>query len=214
MPVFRHAQPHESGESRLGVLWICSALSALVLCLAVNGTLSSWTQAIVTHNENEVSTGSGTIALKVSLADGTTCTSSDAAGNSSACSIDLFGINGTAVRNLQPGGTATTTVTLTNIGDSSATTLNMAPGDCLNADALCNNLSLVLSCAGAAATTFSGTMTQFASADRDLTKLLPTTVFPSLGDVTVCTFTITLPLLAPPSTSGQTLSQDVVWTLS
>jgi hypothetical protein len=212
MPVFRHAQPHpESGESRLGVLWICSALSALVQCLAINGTLSSWTQAIVTHT-NTVGTGTGTIALKVAATNGSTCTSSDAEANSVDCAIDLFGDNGTAITNLKPLDTATTIVTLSNVGDSAATNLNMAPGPCSDADALCNNLLLSMICTGAANRTFNGTMTEFGESDGDFSTV-PLTVLPN-AEVTVCTFKITLPLTAPPSTSGQTLSQVVVWTLS
>jgi hypothetical protein len=185
----------------------------LVLCLAVNGTLSSWTQAIVTHNSNTVSTGTGTVALSVDLTvgGGSPCVSSAGADNTTTCAIDLFGNGGTAVANLKPGGTATTSVTLTNTGDTAGSTLSFAPGACTGSAALCSNLLVSMTCTGAAtAVVPAGTMDSFASADGNLTGTLS-----ALGvDSSVCVFSISLPLTAPPSTSNQTISQDLVWTLT
>ena len=201
------------GETRLGLLWVVSAVSALVLSLVVNGTLSSWTQAIVTHNSNTVSTGTGNVALSVDLTvgGGSPCLSSAGADNTTTCSIDLFGNGGTAVTNLQPGGTATTSVTLTNTGDTNGSTLAFAPGDCTGSTALCSNLLVSMTCTGAATKTVpAATMNSFATADSNLTGTLQ-----ALGvNSTVCVFVVTLPLTAPLSTRNQTLSQDVVWTLT
>jgi hypothetical protein len=203
----------DRGESRLGLLWVVSAVSALVLCLAVNGTLSSWTQAIVTHGSNSVSTGTGTVALSVDLTvgGGSPCLSSAGADNTTTCSIDLFGNGGTAVTNLQPGGTATTSVTLTNTGDTNGSTLAFAPGACTGSTALCSNLLVSMTCTGAATkTVLASTMNSFATADSNLTGTLQ-----ALGvNSTVCVFVVTLPLTAPLNTRNQTLSQDVVWTLT
>jgi hypothetical protein len=200
-------------ETPLGLLWVVSAVSALVLCLAVNGTLSSWTQAIVTHNNNTVSTGTGNVALSVDLTvgGGSPCLSSAGSDNTTACAIDLFGAGGTAISNLQPGGTATTSVTLTNTGDTNGSTLAFAPGACTGSTALCNNLLVSMTCTGAATKTVpAATMTTFATADSNLTGTLQ-----ALGvNSTVCVFTITLPPTAPLATRNQTLSQDVVWTLT
>ena len=200
-------------ESALGVLWVVSAVSALVLCLAVNGTLSSWTQAIVTHDSNTVSTGNGNVALSVDLTvgGGSPCVSSAGADNTTTCAIDLFGNGGTAVTNLQPGGTATTSVTLTNTGDTAGSTLAFAPGACTGSAALCSNLLVSMTCTGAATKTVPATtMSSFATADSNLTGTLQ-----ALGvNSTVCVFAITLPLTAPLSTRNTTLSQDVVWTLT
>ena len=212
MPIFTRARAQ--GESRIGLVWTVSALSALVLCLAVNGTLSSWTQAIVTHGSNTVSTGSGGVSLEVALTGGggTPCKSTDGADNTTTCSIDLFGNGGTALGNLQPGGTATTSVTITNTGDSDASTLNIAPGPCTGSAALCSNLLVSMVCTGDATKTFPlGTMSSFATADGDLAHVAP---IPKLVGASVCVFNISLPLTAPLSTRNQTLSQDVVWTLT
>jgi len=200
-------------KSGLGLLWIASAVSALVLCLAVNGTLSSWTQAIVTHGSNTVSTGTGNVALSVDLTvgGGSPCVSSAGSDNTTTCSIDLFGSGGTAVTNLQPGGTASTSVTLTNSGDTNGSTLAFAPGACTGSTALCSNLLVSMTCTGAATKTVPATtMSSFATADSNLTGTLQ-----ALGvNSTVCVFVISLPLTAPLSTRDQTLSQDVVWTLT
>jgi hypothetical protein len=203
----------DRGESRLGLLWVVSAVSALVLCLAVNGTLSSWTEAIVTHGSNSVSTGTGSVVLSVDLTvgGGSPCLSSAGADNTTTCSIDLFGNGGTAVTNLQPGGTATTSVTLTNTGDTNGSTLAFAPGACTGSTALCSNLLVSMTCTGAATkTVLASTMNSFATADSNLTGTLQ-----ALGvNSTVCVFVVTLPLTAPLTTRNQTLSQDVVWTLT
>jgi hypothetical protein len=203
-------------ESRLGLLWCLSAVSALVLCLAVNGTLSSWTQAIVTHNSNTVSTGTGNVALSVGLTvgGGSRCDSSAGADNTTTCAIDLFGNLGTAVTNLQPGGAATTSVTLTNTGDTNATTLNIAPGPCTGSTALCSNLLVSMTCTGDATKSFAlGTMDAFGTSDGNFTNTGGVPI-PKLTGNTVCEFAISLPLTAPLSTRGQTISQNVVWTLT
>ena len=207
------SSPAARTATRLDVLWVSSAVSALVLCLAVNGTLSSWTQAIVTHNSNTVSTGTGNVALSVDLTvgGGSPCVSSAGSDNTTTCAIDLFGSGGTAVTNLQPGGTATTSVTLTNTGDTDGSTLAFAPGPCTGSTALCGNLLVSMTCTGAATKTVpAATMTSFATADSNLTGTLQ-----ALGvNSTVCVFAISLPLTAPLNTRNQTLSQDVVWTLT
>ena len=199
------------GESRLWLVWLSSAVAALVLSLAVSGTLSSWTQAVVTHNGNTISTGSGNVALRVAETSGPTCNSTDGADNTTTCSINLFSNLGSTVTNLQPGGVATTTATVTNQGDVAGATLNVAPGSCSGSTALCNNMLVTMACTGAATKTVTlATLTAFGTADGNLTGTLNAAGVNS----TVCVFTMTLPLTAPLSTRNQTVSQDVVWTLS
>ena len=199
------------GESRLWVVWLSSALAAVLVALGVNGTLSGWTQAVVTHDGNTISTGSGAVALRVAETGGPTCDSEDSASNSTTCSVNLFSNLGSTVTNLQPGGTATTTVTITNRGDIAGATLNVAPGACTGSAALCSNLRVTMTCTGAATKVVTlATLNSFGTSDGDLTGTLDAAGVNS----TVCVFLLTLPVIAPPSTRGQTVSQDVVWTLT
>lgn len=122
-----HATHHKHRRRRAApFVWIGGLAAASILVLAVNGTLSTWTTAIIDNSTNQVNTA-GSVRLLETAADGTTvCDTGTAddnaltAGDSDACTtINKYG--GTAadpdgVKTLAPGDSITSTVTLTNTG--------------------------------------------------------------------------------------------------
>lgn len=200
-----------AGPGRLRTLWLSSALGALMLSLSVSGTLSSWTQAVVTNDGNTISTGNGGVVLKVAGPGGTSCSSDDADDNDVSCSINLFGNAGSTVGNLRPGETATTAVTLSNEGEVAGSTLAFAPGPCTGSAALCGELKVSMVCTGAATTSvLNRSLDAFAGDDASFVGTLQ-----PLGVTTsLCAFTVTLPLTAPLSTRNQTVSQELTWSLT
>lgn len=191
-------------------VWISAATAALLLTMSVSGTLSSWTQAIVTHDGNTIGTGGGAVALRVAGPSSSSCLSTTDPSNAVTCAINLYGSAGSTVSSLQPGQTVTTTVTLTNQGDLDASTLAFAPGACTGSTPLCSNLLVSMTCTGAATKLVTAsTMDSFATADSTFTGSLQS----AGADSSVCVFALTLPLTAPITTRSQTLQQEVVWTL-
>ncbi|MBN9618440.1 MAG: hypothetical protein J0H43_01705, partial [Actinobacteria bacterium] len=124
-------------------LWAAGAVAAALLTLGVNGTLASWTQAIIGNSTNTVATGSAVILQEVSGAN--TCTSSSSTTNSSTCAtINKYG--GTATP-LTPGTSQVTTVTFTNTGAQNASTFVVTPGTCTSTPStpnLCTNGDLTV----------------------------------------------------------------------
>ncbi len=196
------------------LVWITSALTALLLTLGVSGTLSSWTQAIVSH-DNTVSTGSGIPVLKVTnpdpVAGDTACTSSTSDDNTFACTtINLYGDDGVSDTSMRAGEINTTVVTLANTGTVDGTA-RLAPGACNGATALCNALLVTVTCVGAITVSLVTPMSlrDFATADTDLAGTLV-----AGGPVSTCTVVLTLPLSAPITTVDKTISQQIVWSLT
>src|SRR5690349_12034462 len=103
-----------------------SALAAIVLILGVNGTLSSWTSAVISNDTNTVATASAVILKEVGPS--ATCYSSSGATNSYTCStVNKYGGTGSP---LAPGGSQVTDVVFTNVGSAAASTFVLTSGSC------------------------------------------------------------------------------------
>lgn len=217
---------NSSRVRRAPLVWVASGIAALVLTLGVNGTLSSWTEAILNNTTNSASTGQAVI-LREALGT-TTCLSSDTASNSSTCStINKYG--GTAAP-LTPGTDQTVTVTFTNVGAANASSFSLAPGACSQTPAagsgtpaaadLCTSGDLTVAVSCSPGTTYAA-----ANAWTDLAyaAAAPPTATKShaasggdlnAGSSFTCQFTVALASGAGVATQGITVSQPLSWTLS
>ncbi|HWU32151.1 MAG TPA: hypothetical protein VN108_04710 [Marmoricola sp.] len=216
------------------LLWGSGAVAAAVLVLGVNGTLSSWTSAIITNNNNSVAsasslalvetqttpTGNSTICDTAAAVDGTnavTCAGINKYGGigdtsgTTGFSTDASGVP------LAPGGSQSVTVNLKNDG-TGAGSLTLAAGSCVNhayPDStgantttynLCNEMQLSVSCDGPATfAEYTGTVGAFTGG----------TIGPLAATAsTNCTFTVSLPSDAPSGFASQYLTQAMTWTLA
>jgi len=199
------------------LVWLGSLTALVVLALGVNGTLSSWTTAIITNSNNTAGAASSTVVLQETGPDGTggtaTCTTSAAANNTATCAtINKYGGNTALV----PGGSSSVSVTFTNTGSTTASTFTLTPMACANGGtpvgSLCANgdLTVAISCPGA-------------STPLNLPGLSPTALTSggpyqlgslAAGASVTCTFTTTLLSTAPASDAGAGISQPLQWTLS
>jgi hypothetical protein len=208
------------------LVWGASAIAALVLTLGVNGTLSSWSQAVITNSTNSAATAQAVILQEAQGA--TTCLSSASTTNSSTCAtINKYG--GVAVP-LTPGTNQTATVTFTNVGSANASSFVLAPGTCsqsptagtgtVPATNLCTSADLTVAVSCSPGSTYSA-----GSAWTDLVyaaAVPPTatkTHTASAGDLNVsatwtCQFTVALAAAAPVSAQGIVVSQALAWTLN
>lgn len=220
--------PEQKRRRAAPLLWFGSTLAAAMLVLGVNGTLSAWTTAIMTNDQN-ISGSAAAVALEESGPDSTgqntTCTTSTTADNTATCStINKYGANGVTVIDQQADGVAkTTVVTFTNTGAGDAASFEVAAGACSavfntgpnsgsapTGDSLCDHLLVAVSCTGGVtldipAVTLTGFETGSSYAfSGGLAS----------GASTTCTFSTTLPTTAPASVGGQTVTQPIVWTLA
>lgn len=212
---------------RAGLLALSGALAAVLLTLAVTGTLSSWTAAIIGNDDNTADSA-GAVVLEESGPGGVTCTTASSATNTATCSsINKYGDAGAAATGataLQPGDTVSTTVTLTNTGPSDAATFTLTPGTCasvyhsgsrqgqtpLAADDLCSQLSVGAECVAGATSVLSVAPVALASftGARTITGGLAS------GDAVDCTFTVALASGSGARFSGQRVEQDLTWQIS
>lgn len=213
-------------RNRESLPWIGGAVAALILTLGVNGTLSSWTSAIITNDTNTVATAQAVILQEVQGAN--TCRSSADVSNSYTCTtINKYG--GTASP-LVPGGSQVSTVTFTNVGSANATTFALAPGSCsqtptagsgtVPATNLCTSgdLTVAVGCSPGATYSAGSAWTDLAyaaAAPPTATK----THNAAGGDLNAaatwtCQFTVALSASAPVAAQGITLTQPLTWTLS
>ena len=217
------------------LLWGSGALAAGVLILGVNGTLSSWSSAIIDNNHNSVATTTAVALVETQTAPTGNSTVCDTAAmtdgsNSVTCSgINKYGgigdataladthvatdANGTP---LAPGDSQSVTVNLKNDGTGSGS-LVLAGGSCANhaypgstgAHAttynLCGEMHLDVSCTTPSTYLYSGTVDAFTGGSIG-----------ALGatDSTNCTFTVSLPSTAASGFASQYLTQDLSWTLT
>jgi hypothetical protein len=211
-------------------LLICAALAVAVLVLGASGTLSSWTQAIITNDTNNVATATAVVLQEAATGVAQPCVSSSVAANSSTCStINKYG--GTATP-LQPGGSQTTSVTFTNIGGANASSFSLAQGTagCTQSPTagtgtpvaanLCTNGDLTVAVSCSPGSTYASTsawsdLSYAAAAPLTATK----THAASSGDLNkgatwTCQFTVALSSNAAVADQGITLSQPLVWTLT
>jgi len=222
-----HSQ-HATPRSRrfLPLIWAASAVSAAVLVLGVNGTLSAWTSAVITNDTNNVATAKALI-LKEAGPGAQTCFSSTAADNSFTCStINKYG--GTTTP-LLPGGSQTTDVTFTNVGSAVGATFKLASGACTQTPVanagitpainnLCsatNELTVAVTCTDGA--TYTGTPwtdLKYAAGPVSGIGTLTHTAAIAANASWTCRFTTALNSNASVTDQGITLAQPLTWTLA
>lgn len=195
------------------LIWISGTLAAVLLILGVNGTLSSWTQAIITNDSNTVQ-AAASLVLRESGPNSAVCSSTDGGGvgNSYTCStIDKYG--GTASP-LSPGDHQSVTVTLTNTGTTTGS-LTLAPGTCAKSAGsvtatvdICDVVTVTIACTAPSALDTTATPVALSSFGNQTVATL------NAGDSTDCTFDVTMPGTASAQIGGQVASQPLVWTLS
>ncbi len=214
--------------------WAGSAAAAVVLALGVTGTLSSWTQAIITNDTNTVDS-IGAVSLKEMDATGTTtCVdTADTVDNTATCTdINKYGGTGTPLNpDNDPAGsnTQTESVQLENTGTVTGA-LTIEAGECTATAAtgstgadpdnysLCDEMEVKVECGAfvaglppvALTTVFAqDTLTEFAGAGP------LTAAAAMLADgKQLCTFTLTLPSDTPAGFASQVASQMLTWDLS
>lgn len=214
-------------------IWIAGAMAAGLLTLGVNGTLASWTQAIIGNTSNNVASAAAVI-LQETGPGSVTCTSSSSTTNSATCAtINKYG--GTATP-LTPNTSQTVTVTFTNTGAANAhTSFVLAPGTCTSTytvtatgetagaastPSLCTNgdLTVAVSCSDGATYVSGSAWTDLvyaAAAPPTATKLhTPTGTDLNAGASWTCQFTIALSSTASVLDQNITVSQPLTWTLN
>jgi len=208
---------------RTAALWGSGAIAAVVLVLGVSGTLSSWTSALITNNDN--SGGATASYLALVETDGTnTCDTTTSPNNTiSTCStINKYGANTT----MSPADSEVVEVTFTNPGTADGNTFSYAPGTCTPTNGtggidLCTDgdLTVAVVCSTGAsynAGTDIAALAQTAVAPADLVTKSWTSA-PALDSASAtavtCQFTTTLDSAAPPVDAGSQVSQPITWTL-
>src|SRR3954469_14438537 len=106
---------------RVAALWGSGAIAAVVLVLGVNGTLSSWTSALITNDNNSAGATASYLAL-VETDGSNTCDPTTHPNNTiSPCStINKYGGNST----MSPGDSEIVDVTFTNPGTADGNTFS------------------------------------------------------------------------------------------
>lgn len=224
-----------AGRDRGLAIWTACGLSALVVVLGANGTLSSWSSAIITNSNNSVSTGQAVILSESSGAN--TCASSSNTSNSYSCTtINKYG--GTT---LVPGTSTTVTVTFTNTGTKNGASFQFAPSaSCTStytatigsetaggtsSPNLCSNGDLTVAVACNTGATFgSGTawttpypisaVTPSALATSSPYNHTATAGDLNAGATWTCQFTVALSSSAGFSDQNITVAQPITWTLT
>jgi hypothetical protein len=208
------------------MLWAGGGVAALVLTLGVNGTLSSWTQAIITNDTNTVATAGAPILKEASGA--TTCYSSASSTNSSTCStINKYG--GTASP-LTPGTSQTVDVTFTDVGSIAGSSFVLAPAACSQnpaagsgtpaANNVCTNgdLTVAVSCSNGSTYTAGSAWVDLVSTAASPSTFAGTTYTHAAGLAAgasaTCRFTVSLIGGAGILSQGITVSQVMSWTLN
>ncbi len=194
------------------LLWASGALAAVVLVLGVNGTLSSWTTAII---DNGTNTAKAADAVVLTETDGTnTCvsTGNNDGTNSFSCStINKYGGTGTP---LQPGDSQSATVTMSNTGTGPGT-LTLAPGVCTKTlgsgsatQSICDVATVTVKCTAPSTLDTTASPVVLSSFGNQSIGSL------AAAESTSCTFTVALPSSASPQVAGQVASQPLTWTLA
>lgn len=220
-----HRTEAPSGR-RTFALWGSGAVAALVLVLGVNGTLASWTSAVINNDTNTVATAAAVILREVGPGP-QTCLSSSGAGNSYTCStINKYG--GTASP-LSPGSNQTTDVVFTNVGAAAASNFVLGTGSCSQtptagsgtppAANVCTSgdLTVAVSCSDGA--TYNGgaawaDLVHAASAPGSIPATLTHTATLAAGASFTCRFTVAVIAGASVLAQGITASQPLTWTLN
>lgn len=214
------------------LLWGGAAVSALALVLGVNGTLSSWTSAVIGNSHNSVASTTAVALVETGTSSSgapVTCDTASTTTNSVTCSdINKYGgvSGGTAelgsstdnITALAPGQSRTATVTLKNDGTGTGT-LSLSTGSCGHAvndvtggDTtagydLCSKITVSVACTGDVTVTATTPATLDTFSGASIGSLAPT-------QSTTCTFTVALPSSTPSGYSNQLASQALTWTLA
>jgi len=213
-----------SGKSRrAAALWGSGVLAVVVLGLGVSGTLSSWTSALITNDDNSAG-ATGTYVALVETDGTSTCDTTTSANNTdAACStINKYGGNAT----MSPGDSEVVDVTFSNPGTAAGNTFGYAPGACSPTNGtggvdLCTDGDLSVGVACSTGATFNAgaliaALGQAATAPGSLvTKTwtsAPALDAASASSIT-CRFTTTLAAAAPPADAGSQVAQPITWTL-
>ena len=206
------SDPTTKRRRRVPLLWLSGAFAAVLLVLGVNGTLSSWTTAIINNSTNTVKAADAVVLTET---DGTnTCVSTDNndGSNSYTCStINKYG--GTATP-LTPGANQSVTVTMTNTGTTSGS-LTLAPGTCVKSagsasasQSICDVATVSIKCTSPSTLDTTGSPVVLSSFGSQTVGTL------AAAASTQCTFKVTVPSNASPQIAGQVATQPLVWTLS
>ena len=203
-------------------------VAAVLMTLSVNGTLSSWTSAILNNDTNTAATATAVILQEVGP-DGTAghvaqmCRSSDGATNSATCStINKYG--GTTSP-LSPGSSQTTDVTFTDLGSAAGSSFVLTPGACSSSPSsgtptpnnLCTtDLTVAISCSNGATYSAGSAWTDLVYAAGPASSIPTLTHAAGLaaGASATCRFTVALPGGASVLDQGVTVSQALTWTLN
>ncbi|MCX6395241.1 MAG: hypothetical protein NTV23_02000 [Propionibacteriales bacterium] len=204
-------------------LWGSGAAAALVLVLGVNGTLSSWTSAVITNDDNTAGATATYLALVETDGVSTCDTTSSQNNTDSACStINKYGGNGS----MSPGDDEVVDVTFSNPGTAVGNTFSYLPGTCTPTNGtggidLCvdGDLTVSVSCSTGAtynAGALVAALGQSAVAPGSLVgkswTSAPALAAASASAIT-CRFTTLLAANSPPVDSGSQVAQPVTWTL-
>ena len=208
---------------RRGVaLWGSGSIAAVVLVLGVSGTLSSWTSALITNDDNSAGATASYLAL-VETDGVSTCDTTTSPNNtiSSCSSINKYGGNST----MSPGDSEVVDVTFTNPGTIAGNTFSYAPGTCSPTNGtggvdLCTDgdLTVIVACstgatynAGAAIAALGQSAAPASLVGKSWTSA------PALDDASAtaitCRFTTSLDAAAPPVDAGSQVAQPITWTL-
>ena len=207
---------------RAAALWGSGAIAAVVLVLGVSGTLSSWTSALITNDQNSAGATSSYLAL-VETDGSHTCDTTTSPNNTiSACStINKYGGNST----MSPGDSEVVDVTFTNPGTADGNTFSYAPGSCTPTNGtggidLCTDGDLTVTVACSTGTSYNAGNAIAALGQSAVPGSLVTkswTAAPALGSASAtavtCRFTTALDSAAPPVDAGSQVAQPVTWTL-
>lgn len=206
------SHPTANRRRALPLLWLSGALAAVLLVLGVNGTLSSWTSAILNNSTDTVQAANAVVLTET---DGThTCVSTDNndGSNSYTCAtINKYG--GTATP-LAPGASQSVTVTMTNTGTTSGS-LTLAPGTCVKSagsasatQSICDVATVSITCTSPSTLDTTASPVVLSSFGAQTVGTL------AAGASTQCTFQVTVPSNASPQIAGQVATQPLVWTLA
>jgi hypothetical protein len=183
-------------------------IGSVVLALSLTGTLSAFTASIA----NSVNTTTvGTLVMK-EVSGANTCTSTDSTTNAATCAT----INKYGGQTLLPGGSSTTTVTITNQGTATPTSFTLTPGTCAQtggvagitpATDFCTQVSLKIYAAATATGSpiFTGTLASLTA--QTLTALAPAAAQPY-------TFVVSTPGTLGNSYQGLSAAQTLTWAFS
>ena len=223
--------PAPGRRRRFAPLMIIAGLaSALVLSLAMTGTLSAFVATIL-NSQNTAATG--TVILK-EVGGSNTCTSTDLTNistDSATCStINKYGGSTTMVpsaSNTTPTNTVTTTVNMSNTGTAAASSFTLGFGVCTQGNNGTTNGSATDFCSKLHVKIVSGTTTVLADTTAaalagaatgtqiGTTVTIPAALIPAPGAAAVpFTFTVFVDSGAGNTYQGLSASQPITWTLS